>query len=140
MNSPNHGKPLRILITIIVANYLAQIPYYFHQYYAPHRLLPSLVGALLLMATLIWFLAAYRLLAKGHRAGWWLLFAYLLVVFLFYIQTQIMQAVTAHQILLYVYHPKNVLLFAVFGIGYLNCIAALYYLFYLVVNRQKFYS
>lgn len=128
-------QPLTVLLVIICANYLAQIPYYFHQYYAPHHLLPSFVGSLLLLATLVWFIAAFRLLEQGSSAGWALMVIYLLAVLLFYLQTQIMQFATVHHILLYVYHPKSVLLFIVFGIGYINCIAAAYYLGYLIIKR-----
>jgi hypothetical protein len=140
---PNHLKsskniqPLRPLLYIVAANYLAQIPYYLHQYYLSHHLLPNLVGSLLLLATLLWFITACRLLMRGSKAGWWLLSGYLAAVFLFYVQTQIMQLATAHQILLYVYHPKNALLFAVFGIGYSNCLAAIAYLVYLIARRQE---
>jgi hypothetical protein len=136
MKNFQHSKPLTALLVIIGANYAAQVPYYLHQYYAPRHLLPSLIGALLLLATLVWFLSAYRLLAKGSRTGWWLMSTYLLIVFLFYIQTQVMQLATAHQILLYVYRPKGILLFIVFGIGYINCLAAAYYATYMLIKRK----
>lgn len=136
----NHASPpsLLPLVVIVAANYGAQIPYYFHQYYAPHRLFPSLVGSILLLATLAWFTVSYRMYKKGSRLGWWLLTAYLLTVFLFYLQTQIMQYVATHHILLYVYHPSSIILFIVFGIGYLNCLAAAYYVAYMMARRQDF--
>lgn len=140
MKSPHYPKPLPLLLIIVAVNYVAQIPYYIHQYYAPHRLLPDLGGSLLLLATLVWFLVAYRLLARRSLVGWWLMTAYLLVVFLFYMQTQVVQLATTHQILLYVYHPGSPLLFAVFGIGYINCIAAACYLVYLITRRSSIVS
>jgi len=137
MSHPSNSKTLRLLFWIVLANYAAQIPYYLHQYYAPHHFLPDIIGSLLLLITLVWFLLAFRLLSRGSKTGWWLMVAYLSVVFLFYIQTQIMQLVTVHQILLHVYHPAGFLLFMVFAIGYINCLAAVYYLIYLMAKRKS---
>ncbi|MEO8104980.1 MAG: hypothetical protein ABI602_01450 [Candidatus Saccharibacteria bacterium] len=140
MDRPQHRTFYLTLAGVVGANYLAQVPYYFHQYYAPHKFLPSLVGSVLLLSTLAWFVAGYQLLKNGHRRGYWLMLTFLSVEFLFYLQTQISQALLSHQLLLHVYHPDSGLLLIVFAIGYLNFGAALYFIGYLVHHRRSFLS
>lgn len=129
---------LKILLITTLVNYDAQIPYYFHQYYRPHRFLPSLIGSLLLGFTLLWFLTAYRLLVQGRKTGYLLMLFFLIIEFLFYMQTQISQLLISHQVLLHVYKPDGVLLFIVFGIGYINFVAAACFIYLLVANRKAF--
>lgn len=129
---------LSLLFLVVAANYAAQLPYYVHQYYTPHKFLPDLAGTILLSATLIWFLIAFRLLTRGKRSGYYLLQSFLVVEFLFYLQTQISQWMVRHQLFLYVYHPHGLLLFIVFGIGYINFFASLYFMIYLLLNRAQF--
>ena len=129
---------LLLLLGVVITNYIAQIPYYIHQYYLPNELLPSLYGTVLLSLTLVWFLIAYKLLHIGRKRGWVLMLLFLSAEFLFYLQTQILQGITSHQILLHVYHPKGLLLFIVFGIGYINFIASVYFILYLARNKTQF--
>lgn len=126
----------KLLLTTVTVNYAAQIPYYVHQYYIPHKLLPSLYGTILLGVTLFWFIAAYKRLKAGKETGYYLMFAYLAVEFLFYLQTQISQFLIEHRILLHVYRPDGTLLFIVFGIGYINFVGAAYFLTYLVRSKR----
>ncbi len=129
---------LKLLLVTVLLNYAAQVPYYIHQYYAPHHFLPNLYGTALLGITLIWFLAAYKKAASGQRSGYWLMLTFLVVEFAFYLQTQISQLLISHQILLYVYKPHGALLFVVFGIGYVNFFAAIYFIWYFVRHKRKF--
>lgn len=126
------------MLGTVITNYLAQIPYYVHQYYAPHKFLPSLFGTVLLGTTFVWFMVAYIKLTKQQKTGYYLMITFLAVEFLFYLQTQISQYLISHRILLHVYHPDSALLFAVFGIGYINFVASAYFLIYLVKNKQSF--
>jgi hypothetical protein len=128
----------RLLLLVVTTNYVVQIPYYIHQYYVPYGLLPSLYGTALLSVTLFWFLSAYKLLTKRSIYGYYLMLSFLGVEFLFYLQTQISQLLISHQILLHVYRPDGVLLFMVFGIGYINFVAAAYFIGYLLRNRSEF--
>jgi len=137
MSTVNYREPLYLLFWVVIANYLAQIPYFLHQYYSPHHLFPDITGSLLLFTTLVWFVLGFRLLIKGSKFGWWLVLSYLTVVFLFYIQTQITQFISKHQILLYVYHPSNPLLFVVFGVGYINCVFSACYIVYLITQQKS---
>ena len=131
---------LKSLLLIVLTNYAAQIPYYIHQYYAPHHFLPSLLGSVLLSMTLAWFLLAYWKLAQGKGWGYWLMLAFLTVEFLFYLQTQVSQLLISHQVLLHVYKPDGILLFVVFGIGYINFLAAVYFIVFLRRHKQLFTS
>ncbi|HET9174320.1 MAG TPA: hypothetical protein VFN56_03500 [Candidatus Saccharimonadales bacterium] len=130
----------KILLATVLCNYAAQIPYYLHQYYLPHKFLPSLFGTVLLSLTLVWFCVAYRGLRHGRTYGYYVMLAFLSVEFLFYLQTQLSQYLIAHRILLYVYHPQGLLLFIVFGIGYINFLAAAYFLVYIMRHKQQLIS
>lgn len=132
----NKNKFLKLLLVVVLANYLAQIPYYIHQYYSPHHFLPSLYGSVLLAITLIWFLVAYKKILDNRLSGYWLMLSFLLVEFIFYLQTQISQALTSHQLFLHVYKPDGVLLFVVFGVGYVNFLAAPYFIWNLMRHKS----
>lgn len=132
----NKKQFMKLLLVVVLVSYAAQVPYYVHQYYAPHRFLPSLYGSVLLGLTLIWFLMAYRKLLNGSKLGYFLMLSFLTVEFLFYLQTQISQLLISHRLFLHVYKPDGVLLFIVFGIGYINFFAAAYFVVYLLANRK----
>ena len=74
---------LPLLLTVLL-KYVAQRPYYVHQYYFPHHATPSLTGALLLTFTFIWFLVGYGWFLYGTRYGRRLLLSFLLAQILFY--------------------------------------------------------
>lgn len=57
---------LKLLLIVVLVNYAAQVPYYIHQYYAPHGFLPSVYGSILLGLTLMGFLVAYKKLLNGR--------------------------------------------------------------------------
>ncbi|MDB5180229.1 MAG: hypothetical protein JWN12_861 [Candidatus Saccharibacteria bacterium] len=63
--------------------------------------------------------------------------AFLIIEFLFYLSTQITQAVSGKGILLHVIHPDDLILFVVFGIGYLNLITSAFFIVFIFVNRKK---
>lgn len=89
-------------------------------------------------AVLAWFLTGYYRLATNKSFGYAITLAFLGTEFLFYLQTQIVQAVTGHGILLHVLHPDGVLLFGVFLIGYINFSAAPGFIYMLVRYRREF--
>ncbi len=68
---PARAPIIWIYSVIVIANYAAQVPYALHL----HGLAFSRPGALLLGATLLWFIVALRLFLKGQRLGYWLLLA-----------------------------------------------------------------
>ena len=128
---------LNIVFWIVIANFIAQFPYYIHQYYLAIRLAPSFIGSFLLIAVLVWFLLGWNGLRRNKVWGYWTLLSFLLVEFLFYIQTQVVQAFSGKGILLHVLHYDGFVLFFVFLIGYINCIAAGYFIYYLLKYRAR---
>jgi hypothetical protein len=134
----NKSQVMQLVLVVTIANYIAQIPYYFHQYYSPYKTLPSLAGSMLLGITLIWFLIGYIKTAVGQLSGYYLLLSFLIVEFLFYLQTQISQLLISHQLFLHVLHPNGIVLLLVFGIGYLNFFASAFFIYYLLFNRRLF--
>ncbi len=125
---------LNIVFVVVIANFAAQIPYLVHQYHGK----PSVVGVILMVAVLAWFLAGYILLLKNSMTGFVSLISFLIVEFLFYLSTQITQAASGKGILLHVLHPDDPFLFIVFGIGYINFIAAGYFVIYLLRHKSIF--
>lgn len=129
---------MRILFLVVVSNFIAQIPYYLHQYYNPRHLAPSVLGVLLMSVVLAWFLIGYSMLKKQKKRGYFLMQSFLSIEFLFYLQTQLVQFATGHGVLLHVVHPDGWLLFIVFLIGYINFLAAAGFISYLVARRHQF--
>ncbi|MEO7002918.1 MAG: hypothetical protein ABI068_13955 [Ktedonobacterales bacterium] len=125
---------LWVVFGVVIANYLAQIPYYLHLYYFPHHVPPSLSGSLLLGATLVWFLAGWLLLARGERllrAGYWLLLSFLLVEVVFYARNMLTQVTHGYPPFMHL-QARDPVLWVVFAIGYLNMICGVYFLCHLV--------
>jgi hypothetical protein len=108
-----------LMLAVVGANYLAQIPYYLHLYYFPHGALPSARGVALLGFTLIWFVAGIVGLALRRAAGYWLLGAYLVTVVVFYLHGLINQVIHGYPPALFP-HLNDPILTVVFAIGYLN--------------------
>jgi hypothetical protein len=73
----------RLLVpsAIILANYVAQIPYDLHLYGTS----VSARGGGLLVLTLMWFVAGLWLLVRGNPAGYWLTMSFLATDFGFYL-------------------------------------------------------
>ncbi len=123
--------PLAVLFWVVIADYLAQIPYYIVNYYVPHRALPTLSSLVLLGLTLAWFLVGYFGLRARRRFGYWVLLSFLLVEGLFYLHTLVFGAV-AFQLA-----NPNLVIKAVFLIGYATGIVSLIYFVALIVFRKR---
>lgn len=72
MQSKSVRVQVIILFVLILANFIAQIPYYLHLYYHPNNLLAQAKGVLLLSFVFVVFLLASLLLFKGRVLGYWL--------------------------------------------------------------------
>jgi len=59
-----------ILFLLILANFIAQIPYYLHLYYHPNNLLAQVKGGLLLLFVFVVFLLASLFLFKQSALGY----------------------------------------------------------------------
>ncbi len=135
MSRSNHRVFLWCVLVVVGGNYLAQIPYYLHVYYIPHGAAPAWGGTLLLGATLAWFLAGFVLLARGSRAGYWLLLAFLLAEVTFYLRNMLTQVTHGFAPFFHL-QTRDPILFAVFGMGYLNLVCGVGFLAYLVWRRH----
>jgi hypothetical protein len=131
---------LKCLFITTIANFVAQIPYYFHQYYLATRSAPSILGLVLMTVVLGWFLAGCYLLAQRKNIGYLLTVSFLIIEFLFYLQTQIMQYLSGRGVFLYVLHPDDWLLFLVFGIGYINFFASAWFIIHLLKRKSEYVS
>lgn len=136
MKYPANKAVMYAILAVVGANYLAQIPYYLYLYYLPHKALPPLFGTSLLVATFVWFLLGWLLLARrGSRGGYWLLFTFLLIEVGFYLYNMVNQV--AHGFAPF-FHLQNrdPLLFTVFAIGYLNMICGVGFLIFLALRYR----
>lgn len=129
----SHNNLLKLLFGVVIANFIVQIPYYFHQYHG----LPGMIGVLLMAIVLSWFLVGFRLLWRGSSWGYSLTTAFLSVEFIFYAMTQLSQAASGRGILLHVLSPDDPVLFVVFGVGYINFAAAGFFVYYLIRYKQS---
>ncbi len=127
----------KILFALIAANFLAQIPYFFHNHYQSQPLSIS-VRSLVIMATVLaFFLIAALLLFKRHRVGYPLMLLYLSVESLFYSWNAIASMIHGYGLFFQLSNP-DLLLRAVFSIGYLNLLASGYFLFLLLRHPAHF--
>jgi hypothetical protein len=126
---------LWLVLVVVGANYLAQIPYYLHLYYFPHGALPSASGSALLGLTLVWFLVGYAQLVRGSVKGYWLLLSFLVTEVFFYAHNIFTQVTHGYPPF---FHLQNhdPILFTVFAIGYLNMLMGVYFLYYLARWRR----
>jgi hypothetical protein len=112
-----------ILFLLILANFIAQIPYYLHLYYNPNTLFAQAKGILLMLFVFVVFLLASVLLLKRKALGYWLMVIFLAVEFLFYLWNTIGEVLHGYGLFFHLMNP-NLLLRAVFAIGYVNLFAS----------------
>ena len=126
-----------ILFLLILANFIAQIPYYLHLYYNPNNLLAQLRGGFLLLIVFAVFLLASFLLFKRTVIGYWLMVMFLAVEFLFYVWNTLGGVLHGYGFLYHLANP-DLLLRAVFAIGYVNLFVSGYFLGLLLLKRATF--
>ena len=118
--------PLQILLLVTIVNYVAQVPYYLHNYYFPYRLLPTLSSIVLLGLTLAWFLAGYLGHSKGKKWGRYALLSFLVAEALFYFHS------IAFGAFLFQMQNPSLIIRTVFLIGYVSGAVSAYYAYALV--------
>lgn len=121
---------LRFLFWITIVNYLAQIPYYFYNYYFPYHVLPTISGIVLLGATLLWFLTGYFRTITRSSYGFELLISFLFVEALFYLHSFIFGA------FFFQMQNPHLLIKSVFIVGHLSGATAGYYTYRLVHSKR----
>ncbi len=130
---------LVVVFVVIVANYVAQVPYYLRLYYFPHHASPAFWGTLALAATLAWFLVGFALLWRGRVAGYWLTLSFLVTETGFYLYNEINQLAHGFAPFFHLGNPDPVL-WMVFTIGYLNMVAGVLFVAALVIWRRALTS
>jgi hypothetical protein len=117
---------LKPLIIITLANFAAQVPYYLHNDYSSHHMLPGIRALVLMAGTLAFFalgLAGYQ---RRLRWGKPVLIAFLMIEAAFYAGT------VASGAFIFQLANHSYLLKAVFVIGYASGAVAGYYAYRLV--------
>ena len=136
MESRNIRIQVIILFLLILANFIAQIPYYLHLYYNPNNVLAQAKGGLLMLFVFGIFLFASILLFKRQVLGYWLMVMFLAVEFLFYLWNTIGEVIHGYGLFFHLNNP-DLLLRAVFAIGYVNLFASGYFLGLLLLKRSR---
>lgn len=124
------------IFAVVVANYVAQVPYYLRLYYVPHRAPPALFGSLALAVTLAWFLVGFALLLRGRAPGYWLTLSFLVAETGFYLYNTLMQVAHGFAPFFHLANPDPIL-WAVFAIGYLNMLAGVVFIAALLTWRRS---
>ena len=117
------------LVAITLVNYAAQVPYYLHNDYSPHHVLPGVRAVALLAATLAWFALGLAGFMRHRRWGLPVLASFLAAEAIFYAGT------IATGIFIFQLENHSYLLKTIFVIGYMSGAAAAYYLFRLLRER-----
>jgi hypothetical protein len=127
-----------ILFLLILANFIAQVPYFLRLYYKPGMNWLAEGRPFLIMGFVFAvFLVASILLFRRSIAGYWLMLAFLMVEFLFYLWNTVGEVVHGYGLFFHLQNP-DMLLKIVFAIGYINLFAAGYFLGLLLVRRGDF--
>lgn len=130
----SRGRSTALLVVAVALNYMAQVPYYLHQYYLPHHQPPSPLGILLLGITLLWFVVGYAGYVSGRRLGYPVLVGFLLAQVLFYGHSIVLGAMTGAGAVAQLTTSSHFLL-VIFAVGYLNFAVAAGYLVWLLRSR-----
>jgi len=126
-----------VLFGVLLANFVAQVPYFLHLYYTPQHPLPEVRSAFLMGAVFVLFLVSFGLWAAGSTAGYYLLIFYLALEFFFYLWNIIGGVVHGFGLFFHL-ADRDPVLWAVNAIGYLSFFAAGYFLLLLVARRRQF--
>jgi hypothetical protein len=124
------------LLAAVAINYLAQIPYYIHQYYIGRHLSPAWPGTFLLLLTALWFLAGYTRFISSKKYGRGLLLSFLATQVLFYGHAIIFGLINGGGAVAQL-KTHSPFLFVIFLIGYINFGVAACYLVWLLKNKSN---
>ena len=137
MSNKNIVMQAKILFVLILANFLAQIPYFFHLYFRSQSLLVSIRSFLIMGAVFAFFLTASFLLFKGKIWGYPLMIIFLTIEFLFYLRGVIAATLHGYGLFFQVFNPDPVLRI-IYSVGYLNLFASGYFLLLLLLHKDLF--
>jgi hypothetical protein len=131
---PRRPWQITVFAIAVIANYVVQVPYALHLYGTVF----SRTGALLLVATLGWFVVALWLFRRGSRGGYWLLVGYALVQLVFYLDSEVLMSFRGFGLPYHLAHTSDLIVWLAFVIGDLNFIAAGIAAFYLIRHRRTY--
>jgi hypothetical protein len=117
---------------VILANYAAQVPYGLHLY-GPGGITHGWAPLLL---TLVWFVAGFWLLIRANPSGYWLTLSFLVADFGFYLYNIVGGWVHGYGLFFHAWQLGDLILWAVFMIGYANFFAAGLLLVLLIRDRS----
>ena len=127
----------KAMACLILTNFLAQIPYFFHLYYRTQSVAISLRSFLIMGAVFAFFATAAVLLLKRQRFGYPLMLIFLVAEFLFYFSGVIASSIRGYGPFFQVHNP-DIVLRIIYSIGYLNLFVSGYLLFLLMRYRAAF--
>src|ERR1051326_222172 len=137
MESKNIRIQVIILFLLILANFIAQVPYFFRLYYNPNNPLAQARGGLIMLLVFAFFLLASILLFRRRPQGYWLMLIFVTVEFLFYLWNTLGEVVHGFGLFFHLNNP-DLILKAVFAIGYVNLFATGYFILLLLAKRSRF--
>ena len=126
-----------VLFLLILANFIAQIPYYLDLYAGRENLLTQVRSFLVMLVVFAVFLFAYWRLRKHTSLGYWLMLVFLAVEFFFYLGNVLLEAFLGGGLFHHLFSPDHVISI-VFAVGYLNLFASGYFLCLLLFQRTHF--
>jgi hypothetical protein len=129
--------PTGICWGLILINFLAQIPYFFHLYYRTQAFSADVRSFLILGLVFGFFLIGSVLLVKRQRVGYWWMVVFLSTEFLFYLNGAVSSAAHGDGLFFQVHNP-DLLLRIIYSIGYLNLFASAGFLILLFHDREFF--
>ncbi len=127
----------KVLALLILANFAAQVPYFFHLYYRRQAVEITVRSFLIMGAVFAFFATAAILLFKRQRSGYPLMLMFLSVEFLFYLFGEVQSVLRGYGLFFQIHNP-DIVLRIIYSIGYLNLFTSGYFLFLLLWRRNAF--
>jgi len=132
--SRNFKRQVDILFVLILANFIAQVPYTIHLY-GVSRLATISPGIIAMYVVFALFLVGYFLFRQKRVFGYWVLVIFLALEFLFYLWDFVGSLMHGFSLFFQLSNPDPILR-AVFAIGYINLFASGYFLFLLLYKKS----
>ena len=136
MWSRNITIQIKTLFWIIMANFIAQVPYFFRLYFHKLSDLKRLLSIPMILVFAL-FIIAYILFVQHKKIGYWLMLLFVSMEFLFYLWNTVGEVIHGFGLFFHLSNP-DLILRTVFAIGYLNLFASGYFLFLLVYKKRIF--
>jgi len=127
-----------VLFAVLLANFAAQVVYFYHLYYTPQDPLPVLHSSLLMGAVFVLFLVSFGLFMARLKAGYPLLVFYLALEFSFYLVNFVANGLRPGLGWFFHLREPDPVLWAVFFVGYVSMFASGYFLVLLLARRRVF--